>query len=310
MGVLHGRDLLSSKYITAEIKDASGRLHFVPIKYTLGNYFVAQIDNDAYVFELDHTEIGTWAESFTKTFRKVNYDITHYRPISRDVKELEIVLKTNSLPRVNGTMFNVFKVLSAKEKNEFEPHVLKELVDEVANYEKKSKIAKAISKQENQFLEQKKNIINYLESLNTDQIVTPLRNITEFIEDDLKATDPKFLGTILSTYQRTDFENKKVTNVPIKAKQGWMKIIALVSIIGLIAALGYIVYDSGALNNLGAGIGGSFGGMSDKDIMAKYPSEAALRDAVDSGKLKYDSLSPAVKKMYDNSKAPKIAPKT
>lgn len=309
MGVLHGRDLLSSKYITAEIKDASGRLHFVPIKYTLGNYFVAQIENDAYVFEIVHREIGTWAESLTKTFRKINYDITHYRPVSRDVKELEIVLQTNSLPRVNGTMFNVFKVLSAKEKNEFEPHVLKELVDEVANYEKKSKIAKAISRQENQFLEQKKNIINYLESLNTDQIVTPLRNITEFIEDDLKATDPKFLGTILSTYQRTDFENKKVTNVPIKAKQGWLKIIAVMAIIGLIGAIGYIVYDSGALNNLGSGLGASFGGVNDSDLMKKYPNEASLRAAVDSGKLKYDTLPPAAKKMYDNSKAPQLVTK-
>lgn len=305
---MHGRDLLSSKWITAIIIDSSSRGHFVPIKYTIGDYFVTDINKDTYVFKLEGSRIVTWAESLAKTFRFVVFFTEHYKPVNGAINDIENTIVKNDLPRINLMLLSILKVLGATEKKEFVPHDLADLIKSVSDYEKSSKIAKAVAKNENQYIQQKKNIINYLDNLNVDQIVTPVKKMTEFIEDDLKVTDPKFLGTILSTYQQTDFENKRVTNVPIKAKTGWFKIIAVVMIIGLAIGLVYFAWQSGAFDNIGNMFGGSFGGMNDEQIMSKYPSAPALKAAVDSGALDYNSLSPKVKAIYDSVQTPSVAP--
>ena len=48
------------------------------------------------------------------------------------------------------------------------------------------------------------NIINYLQGLSVDEIITPLRNVSNFIQEDLVSTDPSFMGTVIESYQRTD----------------------------------------------------------------------------------------------------------
>ena len=67
MGVLHGRDIYSSKWITAEISDASNRVHYVPIKHTLGDYFLADILGDVYAFKIDGSRILQYRETLVKT---------------------------------------------------------------------------------------------------------------------------------------------------------------------------------------------------------------------------------------------------
>src|SRR3990172_12073193 len=124
MAVLHGRDLFSSKYITAEIKDASKRLWYVPIKYTIGEYFLANLGDQTYCFKIDN-EICQYREKFTKSFRVIQYDIKHYRPMKPEIKELELMLKENNLPRMNGLLSDIIRVLGRREKlYEFTPHLL------------------------------------------------------------------------------------------------------------------------------------------------------------------------------------------
>ena len=65
MAILHGRDLFSSKYITAEIKDQSKRLWYVPIKSTMDEYFLANLGGQVYCFKIDN-EICQYIEKFTK----------------------------------------------------------------------------------------------------------------------------------------------------------------------------------------------------------------------------------------------------
>ena len=72
MGVLHGRDLLSSKWITAIISDSSHRVHFVPIKHVIGDYFITDIDGDVYAFKIDGRRILQYRESMVKTFRIIS----------------------------------------------------------------------------------------------------------------------------------------------------------------------------------------------------------------------------------------------
>ena len=306
MGVLHGRDLLSSKWITAVISDASNRVHFIPIKHTIGDYFVCDIDEETYAFRIDGSRILQWRESMVKTFRIIQYDVSHYLPLTAKVKELEMILQANHLPKVDGMLASIFKILGSKEKKPFEPHKLTDLVARIAEYETKSKVS-GIQPDQN-FSKQAMNMINYLDHLNVEEIVTPLKKVSEFIQDDLITTDPKFMGTVVSSYQRTDMEHKKVTNTPIKAKQAWMKFMLIFMGIGLVGFVGWYVYDSGMLEG---GLGGFMPGMSlgtipDAEIMASYPDAVSLKAAVESGVVDYNRLSPFAQNMVDT--APDVEP--
>jgi hypothetical protein len=306
MGVLHGRDLLSSKWITAVISDASNRVHFIPIKHTIGDYFVCDIDEETYAFRIDGSRILQWRESMVKTFRIIQYDVSHYLPLTAKVKELEMILQANHLPKVDGMLASIFKILGSKEKKPFEPHKLTDLVARIAEYETKSKVS-GIQPDQN-FSKQAMNMINYLDHLNVEEIVTPLKKVSEFIQDDLITTDPKFMGTVVSSYQRTDMEHKKVTNTPIKAKQAWMKFMLIFMGIGLVGFVGWYVYDSGMLEG---GLGGFMPGMSlgtipDAEIMASYPDAVSLKAAVESGAVDYNRLSPFAQNMVDT--APDVEP--
>lgn len=316
MGVLHGRDLFSSKYITAEIKDSSKRLHFVPIKYTIGDYFLADIDGQVFCFKIDD-EICQYREKLTKQFQVIQYSTKHYRPIKDEIKELELVLKKNGLPKVNGPLSEVFRFLSLKEKSqkEFEPHDLKELIEGLG---KKSLLDSIIPQQREFATQQKASIINFLDGLDIENIVTPVRNVSNYIEDDLKATDPKFLGTIASTLENVDFENKRVTNYPIKSKQAWMKFVAIFSIIGIILAVGYIAYDAGAFDDilkLGTGLDSiqfpSIGGPppSQNSFLQKYPTPEAAKAALDRGEITESQIPASMRELVKNVETPKVEKK-
>ena len=305
----HSKSIFSSKWITAQISDGSSRLHFVPIKHTIGDYFVAMINKQLYAFKIVGSEIKTYRQTLIKSFRVLQYDTTHYRPISPTSEALKLALEKNSLPKVNMLLFNLLKLLGRREKSEFTNHKLAELIKE-------------ISEKEKDYGEQIKNITNYLENLKIEEIVTPVRKITDYLEGDLLATDPQFLGTTISSYQRTDVEHKKVTNYPVGAKSAWIKWIAIFALVGMIAAIIYIAYDQGVFDSL-TGMFGSFqlqgGGPSflqpnqpsaSENIMSKYPTPEALKAAIDRGEVDYNSLPPDIKKLVDGVKLPTASPKT
>ena len=301
MGVLHGRDLFSTKWITAIITDASSRMHIVPIKHTLGDYFITDIDESTYVFKIDGSRTVQYRQTLTKSFSVLQYTTQHYLPYSGSVKELEMVLQKNSLPKADSMLAKIFRVLAAKEKKQFIPHNLRDLAATIQDFERGSK-SNAPTQVQEQYSKEAMNMLRYLERLSSDEIITPIKHISELIQDDLIATDPKFLGSVVSSYQRTDLEHKKVTNTPITAKQGWMKFLLIFMGIGLVGFIGFYLYDSGMLENLGMDtMMPSFGGMSDAELMERYPDGNSLKAAVDSGELDYNSLSPTAQKIVDET---------
>jgi len=304
MGVFHGRDLYSPKWINAEIDDIAGRRWVVPIKYTVGDYFLTDIEDQLYVFEIDHTAIKTYRGTGLRSIRYLNYDTTHFRPITTKVKELELILKKNNLPRVNNILSNAFQVLAKREKEPFTPHSIPLLLQELEGHL-------------DEYGEQVKNIIIYLRALDINEITTPLRGISNFIEDDLKTTRPAFLGGLVSHYQRTDLEHKKVTNTPIGPGKAWSKIVMLVLLIGIIGFVIYFLYSEGYLDSI-TNIGGSFGQFDfpstggptpTATIMDQYPSGEELKAAIDRGEVDYDSLPKEVQEMVDNVQLPTVEPK-
>ena len=296
MGVLHGRDLLSSKWITAIISDASHRVHFVPIKHVIGDYFITDIDGDVYAFKIDGRRILQYRESMVKTFRILQYDITHHLPLSSESKELEIILELNKLPKVDGMLANIFKILGSKERGNFVSHKLSELIDRISGYEK----TEARNELNEKYSRDAVNMINYLDHLDVKEIVTPLKKVSEFIQEDLIATDPKFMGTVVASYQRTDMEHKKVTNTPIQSKQAWIKFLAIFCAIGMVGAIGFVIYDGGHLDSMLGGMSmPTLGQLDDTMIMNKYPDAESLRIAVDSGEVDYDKLSSVAQAIVD-----------
>ena len=267
----------------------------MPIKFVLGDYFLAELDKQIFCFKIDGSRIKTYRHTLVRSFTVLHYDTTHYLPISPgDNKELELVLKENALPKMNHLLFGMLKLLGKREKKQFQTHDLNDLVAEVAQHE-------------NEYGEQVTNLKNYLASLNINQIVTPVRSVVDFIEGDLLATDPKFLGDIVSAYQRTDVEHKKITNSAITGKVAWMKVIAILAIIVIIIAIGVMVWQSGMLSH---GIPGlslpNLNAPTPTDLMHKYPTPESLKAAIDRGEIKYGDLPPDIQKMVDTVKIPTV----
>ena len=281
--------------------DATKRIHYIPIKFPIGDFFIAEIRKEIFCFKIDPSKIMTYRETMTKSFRVIWYTTANYQPISAgDNSLLEHVLKTNSLPKVNYTLLSTLKTLGKREKNvqpgkEFPGHSLTSLIEEVG-------------KHENQYTEQVQNITNYLEHLQTNQIVTPVREVADFLEDELIVPDAKFLGDIVSTLQRVDHEHKKVTNVPITGKMPWLKIALILGLVGVLGGAGYWLYESGAFSNFS--LGGFLGqSANSQDLMKQYPTPEALKVAISQGKVKESDLPPDIKREVDAIKLPATPPK-
>lgn len=308
MGVLNGRDILTSKYITAEITDSEDRIHYVAIKHTIGDYFVADLDGKFFAFTLKNARILTHRVTMTKSFRVIQYDTSHYSSLRPETKELELLLQKNSLPKMNRMMHNILRVLSKREKHDFKPHSIVDLVSEFAG-------------REGEYPEEVRNIRNYLMELDVDTIVTPVRKVTDFIQEDLIATSPSFLGELMPRIQRLDNEHRKITNTPVKGTGGMLKmavigLMAVVIVVGLVYANDQGVFDgifkfTDSMSTIGDGLSGipapgqfqtpNMGGadFSDAALQAKYTPEE-LKVAVNNGEVDYNKLSQNMKDMLDN----------
>lgn len=297
MGLLSGKDLFNSKYITAVIINSSMRSFFVPIKYVIGDYFLTVIDHRLYVFRMNE-KIITYRHTMVRSFRWYLYTTDHYLPLApNQLKELEQMLQLNDLPRINMMLFNILKYLGRREKAQFEAHKINNLIEE-------------LMKHEDRYSEEIRNILTYLEHLNIEQIVTPVRKMSEFIEDNVITPDPKFFGDVVNFFKSTDVDFKKINNEPTTGKTPWIKWIAILAIVGLGIAIAYFVYDSGAIQ----GMLPDFSQIKPLEltpatgktanIMSQYPDPVDLKIAIDQGVVDYNSLDATTKKMVDNVKLP------
>ena len=293
MGVVHGRDLLSSKWPTAIIIDSVGGAHFIPVKNPIGDFFFAIINNELYCFNT-RTQPYSWRQKMAKTFSFYVYFTDNYSPVTKELKGLETIIIKNDLPRLNMLFYKAMKHLAKKEKSKFEALEKKALIDSLSKHKESNK---------ERFAEYQ-SLIDYLEELPFESIVTPVKRVTEWLDQTFLAPDPAIMGAIKTALELALNQNKEINHVEIKAKTGWFKIIAVITIVGLALGLIYFAYTGGAFDNLGSMLGGSLGGMNDEQIMSKYPNGPALKAAVDSGALDYNSLSPKIKAVYDSVKAP------
>ena len=307
MGVLSGRDILTSKFITAEITDSEDRIHYVPIRHTIGDFFICELDGKFFVFTLKNARILTHRVTMTRSFRVIQFDTSHYSSLRPETKELELLLSKNSLPKMNGMLHNVLRVLSRREKHDFKPHSIIDLVSEFAD-------------KQGEYPEEVRNIKNYLLELDVDTIVTPVRKVTDFIQEDLIATSPSFLGELVPRIQRLDNEHRKITNTAVSGAGGMMKmavigLMAIVIVVGLVYANDQGIFDGAtsmfdSLSTVGDGLSGlpsptqgfqtpGAADFSDAAIQAKYTPEE-LQVAVNNGEVDYNKLSSNMKDSVDS----------
>jgi len=361
MGSLLKGQVQSPKFTTAEITDSDNRIHYVPIKHVIDDYFLAKIDGKHFAFSMKNARILTHRSDsgLGSSFQVIQYDTCHYSSLSPTIKELELLIESHSLPKMDKTMHNMFSVLARREKKNFGKFLVGErkfdteemaqeyldgLKEEFKNEEvyntkteKTEKVPlkiihnvheidelyKIFAEEEGEFPDQVREIKKYLNELDINQIVTPLRRITEFIHDDLRATVPTFLAQGVDRANQLDGTLRDVTNVARKPKGNMMKYMLIIMpiVIGiLIVGMGFSEgWFDGIIaftDNLGTiqegfkdtGIGsiGSIqyknqGGVdySDNAIRDRYPDCHALQADIDAGVMDYDKLSSLMQGFID-----------
>lgn len=299
---------LSYKYLNAKIKDAGGKIKIVHVKYYLGDYFVTTINHKPYVFKVDSRDIGIIDELGVKKYRIIDYSTKHYKPISDQTDAIKELLYQNGLPKINMPLFNVLKNLGKREKKDFEKHELQALLDELVEA-KASKIGKILGR-ESKYQEAAADVIDFLQSLDAKEIVTPTREISEYIEDDLIATDPGFYGTVITTHQRTDIEHKRITNIPVGPKRPFGIMLAIIFGIMLAIVGVYLLYDNGTFDGLlsmASPIGDVNFNLSPSPppqaaggIVSKYPTPELAAAAIERGDAKLSDFPPSMRGLISN----------
>ena len=310
MGVLHGRDLLSPNYLTAIIIDSLNFAHFVPIKHEVGPYFFAAIDDDLYAFDTRGLQ-ATHRKTLVKSFRFQIFFTDCFKPVNEHWKGLEQILLQNNLPRMDRMMLKFFHILSRAEKKDFKPHQIPKILDKLEK-----------EKEDPKYKGLYKNMITYVKELELDEIVTPLRRVTEQVTGDFVIPDAKFMASIRTAFEILDKEDKIVNNVPLGPKNAWLKWIAIFSIIGLVTALGFMAYSFGWFDGLtdmfsgvGGGIGGGgvnpfggFGSAQEQQFMNRFPTSEAAKAALDAGKISVSDIPPSLREHIVGLQGPKLSP--
>ena len=237
---------------------------------------MVEINKQLYAFTTKGARILRYKQKIVRSFGVIQYDVCNYRSIKPDIKGMELLLRKNSLPKINMRLFQILQVLGNREKDNFGKFVINnipfETKEKAEEYKKKNNIEgeiehivhdinKLIAEFEKnlgkEYPEKVAEIKTYLKELDIDHIVTPLRRITEFIHEDLIATSPNFIASAVPRLKAVDYEHKLLTNTEIKGNKHLMKYIVIILAAGLIIAGVAIANDKGVfkpLTDVGKGI--------------------------------------------------------
>mgnify|MGYP007062766760 CR=1 FL=1 len=337
MGVFGHNDLFSRKFDTAIVRDSQNRGYFIHIKNTLDEYFISKLNGTFYAFSLREARIITHRWFGIRTFRWIDYDTTHYKSIQYDKLEaLKLFLIKNQLPRMNLVQHAMIKILGRKERkveiqtrNKAHSAINKQIDDGVAIESIEvpphdiEALINEIAERQDDYPQESTNLINYIKSLDIDTIVTPCRKISEYIEDDLMATNPTFLGELMPRIMRLLGKHAEITNSPYSSKSAWlMKLVVIsfiaVGIIGVAIMADQGMFDQllnalpdtsafkgiGDISNVGNNAAVDYCG--DDYLQNNYTPEE-LKAGIDNGSITC-KLSPTMQMSVDGAKLPKAVP--
>jgi hypothetical protein len=299
MGVLSGKDLFSPKYPTAIVIDEIGTANFFQVKHPIGPYFFCDVNGELYAFDVRGL-VCKWRQSLAKTFEFQIFFTDHYKPMTSHLKELELITQKNNFPKLSMSLYKLFSILKLREKKHFESIKTKKLIDDL------EKEKDTDPKRFSQYMD----VITYLKDLDIDEIVTPVKRVTEYLDDSFMATDPKFLGSVKTAVQQAFTENREINHRPITSKKGWAKIIAVVLLIAVIGLVVYVAYTSGAFDELFS-IAAPLGNINlspppppqiATSVADKYKTPSDAKCAINNGNAKLTDFPAEMRGLIDSSK--------
>ena len=248
MGILHGRDLFSPKWITALVSDSGNRLWIVPIKYPIDNWFIAKINRSLYVFEISPRAVKTYYATGVKALKFLFYDTTHCQPLrTEQLDELRRFLTKNNLKRVDEKGMNIFRYLKGKENRDTKEHDLTELIEDL---------------QKETPTETTTGLVNFLRTIPDLHIAAPVEPISTFLDEEVLTTKPGFLGNLFSMYETLNEVRRRVTNTPVSGKTSWLKMAMVMGVVAAIIIFAGIGFEEGWFDasSLDLGLGGALTG--------------------------------------------------
>ena len=233
MGILGHGDMLRGKYLTAVVLDRKRRAHFVPIKHTIGDYFLARIGDDLYGFSLKDAEYYSVGDVGSKMAKFVLYSTAHTRPMNTSkLEKIGRTLAAIGVSRIDRQMLRLLSLLGRAEARR-----RKAIYDAAEEGGEKGgdkaaakwdghnlkAVADTIQANPGQWPELAGKLADYINELGIEKISVPVQEIASYIERDLNTTDPTFLGELCSRFSRVDLENRAMTNVPRTSSTAWLK---------------------------------------------------------------------------------------
>jgi len=294
MGIMNGRDLFAPKWITAQITDHSNRLWFVPIKHTIGNWFLAKIDRSLYVFEIDARAIRTYYATGVRTLRFLFYDVSSCQPLQPDqVDYLRRFMDENKIAKVDGTMVKLLRSLKRVETPTTTAHDLTALLEQLQKMDQNTETA---------------SLITFLSELDNTQVSAPVEPVSSFLDNELITTKPSFLGNLFTQYRALDAVHQKVTNKTAGGGMSWLKLGIVFMMIMAVAVFAYIGTEEGWFDfeSLDLGLGGAFApttgsdDQSDPGYWTSRYSPQQLIEMVNNGTLYEDDLPKEIQDILDN----------
>jgi len=324
LGIIKHNDIFSTKYINLLISDGTDKWHVVWLKRTLGDFVIAKIDRKYYAFSLKNARILTRVIFGAKSIRIIEYDTSNFRSIDPRTKELEHLLTINNLPKMNRVQFELLKLVGQREKKMKSTIVDGKLKTEVRKIEPTNieYLFDLLAKKKEEFPETALNAEEYLKSLDIKEIVTPTRNVTDFIQEDLIASNPSFFGDLVERVERINFAKGHITNTPVGVKWPWLKLVIILMIaVTIIAFVAYAATHHGFdfITNSFSGLssikpislvpptgGGAVDQCTDQYLQDHFTPEA-LKIAIDKGE-NTCKLSEFMQGLVDGVSLPQVIP--
>ena len=287
MGIVKHGDKFSRRHMTAIVLGEGGRAWAVPIRRTVGQYFIAKISKMYYAFSLQDAHIYTFDDRGALSARFVIYDVSHFQSIQPWYGELRELMEEMGVTLTTNVFAGILRGLRDRE-----PHKIDENWkghDLAAYLERASGAAQSNP-------EAYAELQRFITGLPKKNIVRPIAKLSELIDRHGYLASSSFLGQAYTQSVQAGLDLKTLANPSKGAGNSYMM---LGMVVVLIAAMGgglFYAYEEGLIPGTGdggfAGIslgpltdgpGGGDDPCTDEAILERYATPVDLRIAVEDG---------------------------
>ena len=263
------RDCFTSKYITAQIFNEGGGWDCVPLvqDYMHDDHIFVRLGKKVLFLKVDMTAIHTYRQVMSRPIQTMLFTTQDYMPfIPGEQKKLEVFCKKNGINRIGPVQAMFLHAASLLEQRNKKGEIVQESI-------KIEDVIKSLTDTLNPDSEDYATQVTDLESaasdLGTVKIMTPIKPISDILDKKMH-NSPLSIFQGFDSLRRANFEWIKIAS-PARTPFGhWMLVVAIIGMVGLMAAVAY-AYDAGL-------IGGSSGLGALDELLEKAQEFASPED--------------------------------